>query len=273
MLGIFDSGLGGLTVLRRVRELLPKHDLLYFADQANLPYGDRTPGELLQLTERNLNRLNAAGAKAIIMACNTSCATALEFGWPQSDAPILDLIESAAIAVKQAGYRNVGVIATAATARSGAYALTIGEYAPGTHVTEIGAPALVPLVESGKLEGAEPRAAVAAVCAQLPTSVEAVVLACTHYPLLESHFRHVLGQGVAIVDPAQQHAKRAMQLVSDLGIAPGAGTTRCTTSGNLERFRENVQALIGDLRPEISASAGSESVGITTELAREGAGG
>jgi glutamate racemase len=207
------------------------------------------------------------------MACNTSCATALELGWPDSDAPILDLIESAAIAVKQARYRNVGVIATAATARSGAYALTIGEHAPGTHVTEIAAPALVPLVEAGKLEDAETRAEVAAACEQLPRGVDAVVLACTHYPLLEAHFRSALGSGVAIIDPAQMHAQRAVKLVADLGIAPGAGATLCMTSGNLHRFRENVETLIGDLKPEITDSPGSVGVGATTELAREGAGG
>lgn len=272
MLGIFDSGLGGLTVLLRVRELLPKHDLLYFADQANVPYGDRTPGELLQLTERNLERLNEAGARAIIMACNTSCATASELGWPESAAPILDLIESAAIAVKDAGYRNVGVVATAATARSGAYALAIGEFAPGTHVTELAAPALVPLVEAGKLRGAEPRAAVADVCAQLPAGVDAVVLACTHYPLLEEHFRSVLGPDIAIVDPARMHAKRAVDLVDALGIAPGSGATLCMTSGNLERFRENLEALIGDLQPQSFIAPGSEGVGVTTRLARKGAG-
>jgi glutamate racemase len=270
MLGVFDSGLGGLTVLRRLRALLPSHDLLYFADQANVPYGDRTPGELLQLTEGNLKRLNAAGARAIIMACNTSCATAAEFGWPHSDAPILDLIESAAIAVKEGGYRDVGVIATTATARSGAYAEAIGERSGGTHVTEIAAPALVPLVEAGKLEGAETRDAVAAVCAQLPSSVDAVVLACTHYPLLEAHFSHVLGRNVALVDPAQMHAERAVRLVAELGIAAGAGTTLCVTTGNQQRFREHLQSLIGDLKPEILASPGSEGVGPTTEYARQG---
>ncbi|HKU67393.1 MAG TPA: glutamate racemase [Candidatus Baltobacteraceae bacterium] len=273
MLGVFDSGLGGLTVLRRLRELLPAHDLLYFADQANVPYGDRTPGELLQLTERNLNRLNAAGAKAVIMACNTSCATASEFGWPQSDAPILDLIESAAIAVKEGGYRSVGVIATAATARSGAYAEAIGEIAAGTHVAEVAAPALVPLVEAGKLEGAEPRAAVASVCEQLPPGVDAVVLACTHYPLLETHFREVLGAGIAVVDPAQMHAQRAARMVAELGIEPGAGTTLCVTSGNLERFRERLRLLIGDLKPQICASLGSDGVGVASQFAREGVGG
>ncbi len=273
MLGVFDSGLGGLTVLRRLRQLLPMHDLLYFADQANVPYGDRTPGELLRLTERNLNRLNAAGAKAVIMACNTSCATASEFGWPQSDAPILDLIESAAIAVRDGGYRNVGVIATAATVRSGAYAEAIGERSPGTHVTEIAAPALVPLVEAGKLEGPEPRAAVTEVCAQIPAGVDAVVLACTHYPLLERHFRAALDPAVAVVDPAQMHAQQAARLVASLAIPPGRGATLCVSSGNGERFRESVRSLIGDLGPEFCIALGSEGVGATTEFARESFGG
>lgn len=272
MLGVFDSGLGGLTVLRRLRALLPEHDLLFFADQANVPYGDRTPGELLALTEQNLRRLNGAGAQAIIVACNTSCATASEFGWPQSAAPILDLIESAAIAIREGGYENVGVIATAATARSGAYALAIGEQSPGTHVTEIAAPALVPLIEAGKLQGAQPRAEVAAVCAQLPPGVEAVVLACTHYPLLESHFREVLGDSVAILDPARRHAERAVRLVADVGIAPGTGATVCVTSGNLEQFRGNVEALIGDLEPRFFVALESEGVGAGTELTRESAG-
>lgn len=273
MLGVFDSGLGGLTVLRRVRELLPQHDLLYFADQANVPYGDRTPGELLKLTESNLRRLNAAGARAIIMACNTSCATALEFGWPPSDAPILDLIESAAIAVREGAYTNVGIIATAATARSGAYALTIGEQSPGTHVTEIAAPALVPLVEAGKLHGAEPREAVAKVCAGLPAEVQAVVLACTHYPLLQEHFHAVLPPGIAILDPARRHAQRAARLVAELGIGPGTGATFCMTSGNLEHFREHLETLIGDLGPRICVAFESEGVGVGTELARQDSGG
>lgn len=273
MLGVFDSGLGGLTVLRQLRALLPLHDLLYFADQANVPYGDKTPGELLELTESNLRRLNDAGAQAIIMACNTSCATAAELGWPHSDAPILDLIESAAIAVEEGGYRNVAVIATAATARSGAYAEAIGERCEHTHVTEIGAPALVPLVEAGKLEGPEPRAAVAQVCEQVPADADAVILACTHYPLLAAHFHAVLRPGMTVLDPARAHAERAARLVRALRIPEGSGATRCMTSGNLEQFRGNLKRLIGDLHPEIIAASGSNGVGATVELARESAGG
>lgn len=271
MIGVFDSGLGGLTVLRRLRELLPQHDLLFFADQANVPYGDRTPGELLQLTEQNLGRLNRAGVQAVVMACNTSCATALEFGWPASAATVLDLIESAAMAVAEGEFKRVGVVATAATARSGAYAVTIGEHAPGVHVTEVAAPALVPLVEAGKLTGEEPRAAVAQACAALPADVDAVILACTHYPLLEGHFRDALGPGVRIVDPAVKHAERAVRLVADLRIRAGAGQTICVTSGNLEQFRGNLESLVGDLHPRVLAAFENEGVGAGTGIARESA--
>jgi glutamate racemase len=114
---------------------------------------------------------------------------------------------------------------------------------------------------------------VAAVCAQLPGAVDAVVLACTHYPLLEAHFQAVLGPQVAIVDPARMHAQRAAELVRRLEITPGSGSILCMTSGNLERFRGNLDTLIGDLHPDSCAAPGSEGVGASTQFAREGAGG
>ena len=246
MLGLFDSGLGGLTVVRRVRELLPRHDLLFFADQAHVPYGERSAGDLQRLLAHNLAYLDAAGADAIVMACNTSCATAATLGWPATRALVLDLIESAAIAVEHSGYRNIGVIATTFTARSGAYGRKIRERVPHARVTELGAPALVPIVESGEAGTARAAAAVARVCAGLPDDVEAVVLACTHYPLLDEHFAAVLGGGVSRVDPALVQAARISQLASDRGFAPGEGLTRYVTNGDLDAFRANVTANTAD---------------------------
>lgn len=98
MIGLFDSGLGGLTVLSRIRERLPAVDVVFFADQANVPYGDRTHAELLRLLRDNLALLNSHGVELIAMACNTSCAIAERYGWPDSRAPVLDLIASAAMA-------------------------------------------------------------------------------------------------------------------------------------------------------------------------------
>ena len=250
MLGVFDSGLGGLTVLQRLRAELPEQDIIFFADQLHVPYGDRTPAELVELLRANVAFLDARHVDAIVMACNTSCATAAREGWPPARAPIVDLIDSAAIAVESGGYKRIGVVATAATAATGAYSQKIIERVPGAEVFEVGAPALVPLVEAGKTESAEARAAVESVCAQLPRHLDAVILACTHYPLLDAHFAAVLGDGVARIDPAIVHARRVAAMAAREGYVGGSGTITCITSGDPQRFRAAVKSVLGDL-PEI----------------------
>lgn len=251
MIGLFDSGLGGLTVLRRVRELLPLHDLLFFADQANVPYGDRAAEDLHRLAELNLGWLDRAGVQAIVIACNTSCATAAQLGWPRTQAPVLDLIESAAVAAERSGASRIGVVATVATARSGAYRRAIQQRVPGAQVLEVAAPALVPLVEAGELNGVRTRAAVAQACASLAGNVDAVMLGCTHYPLVAHHFGAVLGEDVAVIDPAIVHAERAAQLAADLGIASGSGRLECVTTGNAASFTSSLQTLAADLTPAV----------------------
>lgn len=258
-LGVFDSGLGGLTVLRRLREKLPRHDIVFFADQAHVPYGDRSTPELTELLGANVAFLDGRGVDAIVMACNTSCATASQQGWPEARAPIVDLIESAAIAIERSGFKRIGVIATSATARSGAYTKAIHARIPSAEVFEVAAPALVPLVEAGKLEGPEPRAAVAAVCAELPRGLDAVVLACTHYPLLDSHFAAVLGERVARIDPAIVQAERAAELATHRNYPPGSGAIVCVTSGDLEHFRSAVTATLGAI-PNLSFEQREPSV-------------
>jgi glutamate racemase len=247
MLGLFDSGLGGLTVLQRLHEKLPKHDILFFSDQLHVPYGEKSPAELVDLLRANAAFLDARGADAIVMACNTSCATAAREGWPHTRAAIVDLIDSAAIAVESAGFKHIGVIATTATTATRAYTQKIQARAPGAVVVEVAAPALVPLVEAGKLDGPEPRAAVEAVCAQLPRGLDAIVLACTHYPLLDAHFAAALGPRVARIDPANVQAERAAALAVAQGFAAGTGSITCITTGDPQRFRDAVSATLGPL--------------------------
>lgn len=254
MLGLFDSGVGGLTVVRRVRELLPLHDLVFLADQAHVPYGDRTPDDLHDLLRRNLGWLDAQNVEGIVMACNTSCAIAETRGYPPTRAPVLDLIESAAIVMRDAGFSRIGVVATAATVRTGAYGRRLRALIPHARIHEIAAPALVPLVEGGTIEGEEPRAAVAAVCEQLPDDIEAVLLACTHYPVLDAFFRMALGDAIARVDPALEQAGRAAALVASRGIAPGTGHTRYVTTGDVNVFHAHVAALTSKDRPHIEVA-------------------
>ncbi len=243
MIGLFDSGLGGLTVLARVRERLPAADAIFFADQAHVPYGDRTHAELLELLRANVARFDTYGVAAIVMACNTSCAIAERYGWPRSRAQVLDLIDSAALAVERDGFRRVGIVATAATVGAGSYGRTLRARIEGIDVVEVAAPALVPLVEAGTIEGAHARAAVSEVCAHLPLDLEALVFGCTHYPLLEPHFKAALGDGVALIDPAIMQAQRAADLLGD--CARGTGRTTFITSGDEAAFQAALARILG----------------------------
>lgn len=255
MLGLFDSGLGGFTVLRPLRALLPKHDFIYLGDQAHVPYGDRSAEELFGFLRHNLDYLNEAGAGVIVVACNTSCAVAARRGWPESEAPILDLISTAADAVVASGARRIGVIATAATARSGAYGDAIRARAPEAIVEEVAAPALVPLVEAGRTQGAPVRAAVRDACEPFSRDLDVVVYGCSHYPVLDAHFEAVLGGSIGRLDPAIAQAEAAAGAAAALGIEPGAGVARFATTGDPRAFAVAIRALLGDADPRVVGAA------------------
>ena len=251
MLGVFDSGLGGLSVVRRLKERLPHHEVLFFADQAHVPYGDREPADLAALLQSNVRFLNEAGVSMIVMGCNTSCAIAQQFGWPQSSAPIVDLIESAALVAARNRFKKVGVVATSATVAAKAYSRSIVQQISDAQVFEVAAPALVPLVEDGKAGTEEAHKAVAAVCRQLPRDLDAVILACTHYPILDLHFADALGADVRLIDPALEQAERAAHLAASNGVLQGVAPTTYVTSGDVERFRTAVRMITGEFEPDV----------------------
>jgi glutamate racemase len=253
MIGLFDSGLGGFTVVKRVRERLPAADLLFFADQAHVPYGSREAADLHALLEANLAWLDAEGAGTIVMACNTSCAIAERFGWPSTRAHVLDLIDSAATAVQRAGYRRIGVVATAATVAAGSYGRSLRSAVPGAEVWEVAAPPLVPLVEAGRIDGVETRDAVTAACAELPRDLDAVIYGCTHYPVLDQHFRLALGERVALIDPAVMQAERAAALLEREDAPHESGRIRYVTNGDLSAFRDNVIRIMGETQPDVAS--------------------
>jgi glutamate racemase len=248
-----------LTVLRDVRARLPAEDIVFLADQAHVPYGDRSTDELRTYLHDNVAFLDEQGVDAIVMGCNTSCAIAARFGSPPSRAIVLDLIEAAAGAVAASGARRVGVVATTATARSGAYGDAIRRRDPGIVVQEIAAPALVPLVEAGTLEGPLASAAVAAACAQLDGPLDAVVLACTHFPFLDRHFAAVLGPSVVRLDPAVAQSERAVAFALERGPRDETGRTAYLTTGPLEPFRLAIERLRGPL-------GAHDSIGIATPV-------
>ncbi len=256
MLGIYDSGLGGLTVLAALRAAGVDQDVVYFADGANVPYGDRTDAEIQGYHRQNFALLAQRGIDALIMGCNSSCAVASRLGWPPALFPILDLIATAASSLAKTPYTSIAVVATPTTVRSGAYGRAIRRAHPGAHVREVPAPALVPLVEAGQADSRRAHDAVAAIVAALPADVEAVVYGCTHYPLLDRWFAQELDKRIARIDPAVAQAEAACDLISELRLAPGKATTAYLTTGDPIAFARGVRrwtgtdARVGAILPE-----------------------
>ena len=253
MLGLYDSGLGGLTVLAALRAAGIDQDVVYFADQAHVPYGDKSDGELHGFLTENLALLGGLGVDAVVTACNTSCAVAQHYGWPATPFPVLDLILTAGRSFAGTRHRRIAVIATAATVRSGAYGRAIRAAAPYAHVHEIAAPKLVPIVEGGEAETAVGRAAVAEIVAQIPPDVEALVFGCTHYPLLDRWFAAALDPRVERIDPAAAQAAAAKELVAELELPAGASRTTYYTNGEPHAFARAVRRWTGDTTGRVAS--------------------
>jgi glutamate racemase len=253
VLGLYDSGLGGLTVLAALRAAGVDADVVYFADQAHLPYGDKSDAMLHGFLQQNLALLAELQVDAVVTACNTTCAVAERLGWPPAPFPVLDLIANAGAAFARTPHRRIAVVATVATIRSGAYGRAIRAAAPGVEVVEVAAPALVPLVESGAAESREARAAVEAVVAGLPAQIDAIVYGCSHYPLLDHWFADALPARVARVDPAVAQAAATQRLIAARGFPSGSNTTTYYTNGDPHAFEAAVRRWTGDHTGKVAA--------------------
>lgn len=239
-IGVFDSGVGGLTVLQEIDRQLPNESVLYFGDTARVPYGTRTPAEILKFTRETLDWMARKRVKMAIMACNTSSALALETVRAEYDLPILGVILPGARAAARQG-RRIGVIATPATVNSNAYLEAIKEANPGAEVWQIACPEFVPLIESNRLE--DPYTlAIAKTYLQplLDRSIDTLVYGCTHYPHLEPVLRQFLPHQIELVDPAVHVVAAAAKALKLLGIQHQgkALPTRFTVSGDPQHFAQ-----------------------------------
>jgi glutamate racemase len=217
-IGLFDSGVGGLSVLRRLANLpqsgnaglsqLPSQarnsrQFLYFGDTARCPYGDRTQSEIASFVTGIVNWLTAGGAETIVMACNTSASVALDLARRTTNVPVLDLISPAAQHVANIG-KKTGVLATTTTIRSKAFSKAIHASEPNLEVLEIACPDLVPIIESGKaLEPSTISVVQNYVDKLAKEKVEVLVLGCTHFPFLMPILQKLVDGRMQIVDPAQ----------------------------------------------------------------------
>jgi glutamate racemase len=223
-IGIFDSGLGGLTVVHAVHRHLPRESTLYFGDTARVPYGPKSPDTVRRYSLEILEWLLGLGVKAVVVACNTSTAHALDALAARSPVPVLGVIEPGArAAVRASPAGPIGVIGTAGTVASRAYPRAIAALAPGARVLQQACPLFVPLVEEGWFE--HPATLLVAreyLEPLLDEGIEALVLGCTHYPLLVPVITEIAGPEVCLVDSAEETALALGALLEDGSLgAPG----------------------------------------------------
>jgi glutamate racemase len=220
-IGVFDSGVGGLTVLRALQERLPNEHTVYLGDTARVPYGTRSQAVVTRYALGNGRFLLDQRIKLLVVACNTVSAESLPAMRAALDVPILGVVEpGAAAAVERARGRPVGVIGTPGTIASGAYQRAIAQLAPALPVTARTCPLFVPLAEEGWTEGDVPRLVAQRYLSDfIQENVGALVLGCTHYPLLRGPIAEVLGPGVELVDSARATAEAVARALDASGLA------------------------------------------------------
>ena len=211
-IGVFDSGLGGLTAVRELQRLLPGEDIIYFGDTARVPYGGRSRDTLVRYARQDVAFLRTFDLKAIVIACGTVSTTALDVLTEENDIPIWGVVEPAAEAAARSTKNGlVGLIGTQATIRSGAYERRIAAEAPGVRVLSRACPLFVPLVENGRFRPGDVVAETVAAEYLEPfqdAGVDTLVLGCTHYPLLTEVIGNCMGPGVTLVNVGEKCARR-----------------------------------------------------------------
>jgi glutamate racemase len=271
-LGLFDSGVGGLSVMRELMRQAPAQPVVYLADQAHTPYGQRSLAEIRALSEAVTCFLLREGAQVIVIACNTASAAALRSlrdTFPE--VPFVGMEPAIKPAAEHTRTGHVGVIATEATFQGELFASLMDRFTAGITVHTQACPELVPLVEAGELDSERTRAALQRYLRPLlEEGIDELVLGCTHYPFLRRPIEQVVGAGVEIVDPAPAVARQAIRvLVGRNGLADGAQAAahRFYTSADPGRFRCALRELIG-LDVEVREAAWSKAGGLRSLRAR-----
>jgi glutamate racemase len=256
MIGIFDSGIGGLSVWREIDRLLLQQATLYVADQAHVPYGPRSLQEVREFSEGVSRFLLSAGADVIVVACNTASAAALHnlrVTFP--DVPFVGMEPAVKPAAQNTRSGVVGVIATQATFQGELFASLLERFASDVRVLTQACPGLVEAVENGALDTQETQAILTAcLLPLLQSGIDKLVLGCTHYPFLRPVIERIVGPEVEIIDPAPAVARQTGRVLVQRGfqghLGPGAQHTFCTT-GDPETFAKMINELVGKRMPVV----------------------
>lgn len=219
-IGVFDSGVGGLTVAREIMRQIPKERIIYFGDTARVPYGSKSKETIIRFSMQIIRFLQSKGVKAIVIACNTASALALETVQPEFDIPILGVVKAGAKeAAKVTKNGKIGVIATESTIESQLYTKEIHSHKPNAQVLGKPCPLFVPLVEEGWLK--DPVTVEVAnryLEPLLESGIDTLIMGCTHYPLLRSTLRQIMGEKVNLVNPAYETARELKALLERDGL-------------------------------------------------------
>ena len=249
--GVFDSGVGGLSVLRAMRQLMPEEPVIYFADQVHVPYGPRSLEQVRDFSEAITRFLLDQGARLIVVACNTASAAALHYLREKfSDISFVGMEPAVKPAAEHTQSGLVGVLATPTTFQSALYASVLERFANGVQVLQDTCPGLVGQIEGGNLDGEETHAILEnALRPMLDRGIDTVVLGCTHYPFVIPLIEQIVGEKVRVIDPAPAVAKQAKRLLEAEGMKKSVGEraqVRLYTSGNSDSLKSMLPKLLGE---------------------------
>ena len=249
--GVFDSGIGGLTVAHEIIRQLPHERLIYFGDTARVPYGPKSPDTVRRYSREIASYLQGEGVKAIVVACNTATAHALPMLRQELPLPVIGVVEPGARAAMRATRGgHVGVIGTAGTIKSGAYERAIRDIDPDVRISARACPLFVPLIEEGWIDSEATRLVAREYLEPLAEAgVDTLVLGCTHYPLLKPLIAEVMGPDVRLIDSAAETAAEAARVLAERGLESpdaGKGTHRFVASDDPLQFLQLGQRFLGD---------------------------
>ncbi len=250
-IGVFDSGLGGLTAVKELMNLMPGEDIVYFGDTGRVPYGSRSKDTIIKYAREDAEFLKQFDPKAIVVACGTVSANALDILQAENTIPVLGVVEPAAQAAAEASKNGRGLTGTAASIRSGAYERALAELRPDAKVFPMACPLFVPLVENGRCAPGDMVAELVVREYLQPlkeAGVDTLVMGCTHYPLLRDVIADFMGKDVALIDAGASCAHRVVKLLAegDALTGGGRGRSRYFVSDTADGFAAAAQLFLGE---------------------------
>jgi len=273
-IGVFDSGLGGLTTVRELFRVLPHESVIYFGDTARLPYGTKSRDTVTRFSLEIASFLVRQNIKCLVVACNTSASYALDELARRLDIPVVGVIEPAARAAAAVSPRGrIGIIGTLATVRSEAYPQAIGRLMPGASVISRACPMFVPLIEEGWMDHPVTRVVAEEYLLEIKNgSLESLILGCTHYPLIAPLLQELMGPGVVLVDSGAEAVRALAELLAQRGqLAAGPAEHRFYLSDAPPQFGRIAQVFLGTELPPMTIVDLNEPRPVEAAVARRAA--